>query len=268
MTQWRVERLAPTLGARITGLNLASPLSADEIETLRRLLDEHHVLALPGQALTPDRHVEIGTWFGAPYLHPYLTPSPDHPAILDVRKEAHETEVFGGEHWHADITFTDPPAAVSLLYAVDIPPSGGDTLFADQHLAFETLPTDLRELARSLDAVHTYPGMREDDASATHPVVRVHPRTNRPALYVNPAFVHRFDRQTEAESRRVLGLLFEHQVRPEFQLRLSWGAGQLTVWDNRSVLHYAMNDHHGFRRHLQRVTAIEVSTPPTEDACR
>ena len=241
----------------MSGIDLSGDVSRDEIEQLRLLLDEHHVLALPDQSLSPERHVEIGEWFGDPYVHPYLTSIDAHPAILEVRKEANETGVFGGEHWHADITFTNPPAAVSLLYSIDVPPVGGDTLFANQHMAWEALSADLRVRLDGLHAVHTYPEMTEEEASAIHPVVRLHPRTGEAALYVNAAFVSRFDGMTETESKALLDDLFAHQVQPEFQLRLSWTPKMLTIWDNRSVLHNAMNDHYGHRRELQRCTAIE-----------
>ncbi len=253
----QVEPLSAAVGARVTGVDLSSELDAASIEALRVALDEHHVLAFPNQDLTPERHVEVGEWFGTPYIHPYLTPVDAHPAILEVRKEADETEVFGGQYWHADITFSDPPAAASLLYSLDIPPIGGDTLFANQHLAFERLSVGMQTMLGGLNAVHCYPGKTEDEASAVHPVLRLHPRTRRPALYINAAFVSRFENMTEDESKPLLDFLFAHQTRPEFQLRLGWTARMLTIWDNRSVLHYAMNDHHGYRRELQRVTSIE-----------
>lgn len=257
MSAMQIEPLSAALGARVTGVDLSSSLDDAAIDALRVALDEHHVLAIPDQELAPERHVEIGEWFGTPYIHPYLTPVDAHPAILEVRKEADDTEVFGGEHWHADITFTDPPAAASLLYSLDIPPVGGDTLFANQHLAFDRLSAGMQAMLSSINAVHRYPGKTEDEASALHPVVRMHPRTGRPALYINAAFVSRFEDMTESESKPLLDYLFTHQARPEFQLRLGWTARMLTIWDNRSVLHYAMNDHHGYRRQLQRVTSIE-----------
>ncbi len=256
---WKVTPVSAALGAVVEGLSLSASLAGAEVERLRDLLAQHHVLVLPDQELNEDTHVELGSLFGTPYLHPFLTAHPDQPAVLEVLKNETDEATFGGEYWHADITFTSPPAAVSLLHGLEIPPLGGDTLFANQFLAFERLSPRLQELLETLDAHHTYPGMTEEDprAHALHPVVRRHPRSGRRALFVNPAFVSRFDGMTAEESRPLLEFLFEHQVRPEFQGRVSWRPNQLTIWDNRAVQHYAMNDYPGQRRRLQRVTVLE-----------
>lgn len=256
---WSVELLAPNLGARVSGANLAT-LDADTATALRSLLRDHLVLAFDNQVLSADQHVAIGEIFGQPFIHPFLTAVPEHPAILDVVKEADEAATFGGEHWHADITFQQPPSSASLLHARQLPPLGGDTLFANQHLAFSTLSTGMQDLLRGLRAVHLYPGKPEDEpgAMAIHDVIRSNPRTGSDALYVNTAFVSRFEGMTEAESAPLLEFLFAHQVRPEGTLRLSWTDAMLAVWDNGSVLHYAMNDYAGHRRELRRVTAVAV----------
>jgi taurine dioxygenase len=199
--------------------------------------------------------------FGTPFIHPFLDAVEAHPAILEVVKEPDDTEPFGGEHWHADITFRNPPSSVSLLYSLDVPTMGGDTLFANQYLAYQALSSGLQRMVGDLEAVHAYPEMDENDdqASAVHPVVRIHPLTGRKALFVNPAFVTRFVDMTPAESKPLLDYLYRQSTRPEFQLRISWTVNQLVVWDNRAVIHYAMNDYPGRRRVLRRVTAMERS---------
>ena len=258
MSDWRVTRLAPALGARIDGLDLATAGSA-ELDRLVDLLDEHHVLTLPGQGgLTVAAHVRVGEHVGTPLVHPFIDPVPEHPAVLQVLKEPDDEQTFGGEFWHCDISFMNPPAAVSILHGIEIPAIGGDTLFANQVLAFDALSAPMQAMLRQLTATHVYPGMAEGpETAAVHPVVRVHPRSGVESLYVNPAFVDRINELQAAESRALLALLHDHQVKSEFQVRVSWVPGQVVVWDNRTTLHYAMNDRVATRRRLQRVTAME-----------
>lgn len=257
--QWSVTRLQSALGAVVAGVDLSQSLSADAQIHLRALLDEHLVLVFPEQQLLPGRHVEIGEVFGEPYVHPFLESIAEHDAILRVAKEPEDETVFGGEFWHADITFRNPPSSVSLLYAIDVPAGPcGDTLFANQFAAFDRLSSGMQSMLEGLEAVHVYPDMAECEATAAvHPVVRTHPRSGRKALFVNAAFVDRFVGWTVEESRPLLAQLEAHQTRPEFQGRVAWSNNQLTVWDNRAVLHYAMNDYPGQRRVLQRVTVME-----------
>ena len=153
----------------------------------------------------------------------------------------------------------NPPASVSLLQSLELPPSGGDTLFSNQYMALEALNADTRQEISGLNAMHLYPGHSADDPQsvAIHPVVRTHKLTGRQALFVNPAFVVRFQGWTEAESKPLLDKLFEHQIRPEFLGTVVWSDPMLTLWDNRAVLHHASNDYFGHRRTLQRVTAME-----------
>lgn len=262
--QTMLEPISPAVGVVASGFDLRSNRGDDVRSHLEELVDQYHVVALPDQTLPPDVHVEVGRWFGEPLIHPYLTAIDGHPEILRVHKEPDDEATFGGEFWHADITFMAPPASVSLLQSLVLPPVGGDTLFANQHLALDALSPAFRATLEGLRAVHLYPGMSEDatGAMAVHPVVRRHPRTGRDALFVNPAFVQRFEGMTVAESRPLLQQLFEHQVRPEFTCRARWSPGMLLLWDNRAVLHYAMNDYFGHERTLQRVTSMERTESP------
>ncbi|MGI9597003.1 MAG: TauD/TfdA dioxygenase family protein, partial [Acidimicrobiales bacterium] len=214
---WQVEPLTPALGARVVGADL-SQRTPEGDEMLIGLLARYLVLAFPDQRLTPEQHVELGTIFGEPYIHPFLESVPEHPAILEVAKEPDQRETFGGEHWHADITFRDPPSSVSLLLADQLPPLGGDTLFANQFLAYEALSPGLRATLGPMKAIHVYPGFGEGDphTTAVHPVVRTHPVVGKWALFVNPAFVTRLEAMTGQESDPILSYLYHHQVRPEF----------------------------------------------------
>lgn len=256
---WKVTRLSSALGARVEGVDLNTATSAAEKATLTDLLAEHLVLVFPQQELDAADHVEIGTIFGDPYVHPFLEPIPEHEAILKVAKEPDDEAVFGGEHWHADITYENPPSSVSLLYSIDVPAEPcGDTIFANQFAAYEQLSVGLGQTLETLTAIHIYPEMEETEAtSARHEVIRTHPISGRKAIFVNAAFVDRFEGWTREESLPLLRQLEAHQTRPEFQCRVTWKNDQLTIWDNRAVLHYAMNDYEGKRRVLQRVTVME-----------
>jgi len=261
VSAWTVTPLAPTLGARVEGADLAGRDVA-ALQRLGDLLAEHHVLVVPGQhGLDTDGLVAIAEHFGEPLVHPFIDAFPEHQAVLEVLTEPDDVEAFGGEHWHCDISFMSPPAAVSVLHGLEIPTTGGDTLFANQVAAFEALDEVLAARLRDLSATHVYPGMPEGPrTAAVHPVVRRHGPTGAESLYVNPAFVRRIEGLGRAESEAMLASLYAHQVRPEFRLRVSWTAGQVVLWDNRTTLRHAVNNAGG-RRLLRRVTAIEVPAP-------
>jgi len=261
VTDWSATPITPALGAVVRGVDLSRPLDDEDWARIDELFARYLVLVFPGQELTPDRHVEIGRHFGEPYIHPFLTAVEGHPAILEVLKEPDDDQPFGGEHWHCDISFTDPPSNVSLLYSLEIPEIGGDTLFANTALAYDHLSLQMQRLARGLRAHHTYPGRQEGDtgASAVHPVVWRDPTTGQRSLYANSAFVSRLDGMSRRESAPILAALFDHQTRPEFQCRVSWGPGQLVIWNNHATVHYALNDYPGVRRSLHRVTVLGTS---------
>jgi taurine dioxygenase len=256
---WAITRLAPTLGARVEGLDLETA-TATELDVLAELLYEHLVLALPDQHLTVDRHVELGERFGEPLIHPFLDAVPEHPAILQVLKEPQDRETFGGEFWHADITFIDPPSSVSILHGIEIPVLGGDTLFASQFAAYDALSPRMKLMLDGLTATHSYPDMPESPyTTAIHPVIRAHPVSGRKAIFVNQAFTARIEELSAGEGRAMLDFLFAHSCRPEFQVRVGWSPGHVLLWDNRAVQHYALNDYQGVRRRLRRVTTMERS---------
>ncbi len=262
---WTVTPLSERFGARIEGCDLRA-LDADGWAEVDRLYARHRVLAFVGQDLTVEQHVAVGEHFGDPYVHPFLDAVPEHPAVLQVFQEPDEAEAFGGEYWHCDISFRSPPAATSLLYALEVPPVGGDTLFADQVAALAALPADVRDRLDGLTAVHAYPDMEETpETAAVHPVVRAHPVTGEEALYVNPAFAVRIVELPGDEGAELLAVLFAHQVCDEFRMAAPWTDGQLLVWDNRVTLHHASNDHPGHRRHLRRVTSMERVRTSAED---
>ncbi len=258
------------IGAEIGGVDISSPLSDKTIARLRQALLEHLVIFFRDQQLNPQQLLAFARQFGEPMAYPQLTGLPGYPLVTPVIKHEHETVNFGGV-WHSDTTYLECPPMASILYALETPPAGGDTLFANQYLAYETLPADIRKKVDGLVGVNSSAKAeasrtREDrqrDAGdrlkvlvARHPVVRTHPETGRKSLYVNTGHTTHFEGWTEGESADLLAMLFDHQTRPEFTCRFRWRPGSLAFWDNRCTLHYPLNDYHGYRRVMHRVTLV------------
>ena len=263
-----VEPISGALGAEISGPNLAQPLQSEVTEEIRDAFLHHLVIFFPNQELSPQEQLDFAQQFGIPMEYPQLKGLPECPLVTAVTKLEHERSNFGGV-WHSDTTYLECPPAASMLYAVEIPPHGGDTLFANQYLAYETLSEGLKEMLNGLVAVNvsTKPEVSKtrehrlrdagDELKAfesKHPVVRTHPETGRKALYVNNAHTLKFEGWTEGESRSLLNYLFEHQVKPEFTCRFRWSRGCLAFWDNRCTQHNPVNDYQGYRRVMHRVT--------------
>lgn len=267
-----VEPVTGSLGATVGGLDLSQPLEPESVSTLRDALNRHHVLFFREQVLSPAEQVGFARNFGDLGSHPYVEPNAEHPEVIDIVTEPTDRTNFGGG-WHSDVTFLERPDLGSVLYAVEVPPVGGDTLFADQHSAYEALSETMRELLAGLIAVHS-PRMQyggrgfsqrssamstrgDDDArerEVEHPVIRTHPETGRKALYVNRAFTSAIKGMHRRESDALLELLFQHGVSERFTCRFRWQPGSVAMWDNRSVQHYALHDYRGQRRRMRRVT--------------
>ncbi|MCX6522825.1 MAG: TauD/TfdA family dioxygenase [Actinobacteria bacterium] len=280
-----VRPAAPACGAEIDGLDLSDPTPA-AIDLVRTALADHGVVFVRGQHLDPAQQVRLTAMFGEVLRVPYIAALDGHPDVIAVLKEADEQRIstFGGT-WHSDFSFLDEPPSLTLLYAIDVPAAGGDTLWSSQVAAHDVLSDAMQRLLAPLRAVQTGwphgtsgPGqgaavsrsvvMTRNDPSADrevlHPVVRVHPVTGRSALFVNPVYTQRFEGMTVEESRPLLQFLFDHAVRPEFTCRLRWTPGTLAIWDNRCLLHLAINDYDGSRRLLHRTTtAGERPVAPT-----
>ena len=274
MTQSRLDirPLAGALGAEIFGLDLAERLDDARIQALREALLEHVVIFFRDQALAPQQLLALAERFGEVGKYPFVEGLPECPLVLPVIKEPHERANFGGI-WHSDTAYLERPALGTLLYAIETPPTGGDTMFANTYLAFEALSDGMQRLLAGLRAVnvagkpvtlrtreemHSKRGTAADveATSAVHPVVRTHPETGRRSLYVNLAHTLRFEHMSEEESAPLLTYLFAHQIRPEFTCRFRWQPGSLAFWDNRASLHYPLNDYHGHRRVMHRVTLL------------
>jgi len=272
MTDLVVKPVTGAIGAEVSGIDLASDLTSHDVGRLRDAFNQFHVLFFRDQQLCPERQAGFARRFGELGSHPYVEPSAEHPEVLDIITEPDDRVNFGGG-WHTDVTFLAEPDLGSILYAVDVPDYGGDTLWASQHAAWDALSDTMKEFIDPLVAVHSarmqYGGngysqqskamktRNADDATTSevhHPVVRTHPVTGRKGLYVNKAFTERIRGLHRSESDAVLGFLFEHAVREPFTCRFQWQPGSLAMWDNRCVQHYALYDYKGKRRHMRRVT--------------
>lgn len=265
-----VSPLVGGLGAEIGGVELSQPLGDDAVAAIRHALLTHLVVFFRDQSLSPSGLVDFGRRFGTLGRYPFVDGLRDHPEVIEVTKLEHERTNFGGV-WHSDTTYLSEPPMGSMLFAVEVPPVGGDTLFANMFMAYERLSAGMKGLLAGLRAVSTstkadVTRTREDRIAsapgkeaggvfeATHPVVRTHPESGRKALYVNPAHSVRFDGMTERESAPLLEFLFRHQIDPEFTCRFRWEVGSLAFWDNRCTLHNPINDYHGYRRRMLRIT--------------
>jgi len=265
-----IRRIAGALGAEIHGVDLAQPLGDNVIAAIRQALLDHLVIFFRDQALDVRQYLALAKRFGTPVEYPFVKGLPEFPQVIEVKKLEHETLNFGGV-WHSDTTYLEVPPMGSLLLAREVPPYGGDTIFANQYMAYEALSDGLK---RALEGMRGVSDSLKADASKTredriatdgrteakqryvaeHPVVRTHPETGRKALYVNVAHTTHFQGMTEAESKPLLQYLFKHQVRPEFTCQFRWQPGSLAFWDNRAAQHNAINDYAGHRRVMQRIT--------------
>jgi taurine dioxygenase len=265
-----VTPIAGSLGAEISGVDLSADLGDETIAAIRRAWLDHLVVFFRDQTLEPADFLEFAQRIGEPAEYPFVPGIEGFPKIIAVTKLPDERVNFGGI-WHSDTTYLDEPPMATMLVAREVPPTGGDTLFANQYAAYEALSPALRDVLDPLRAVNTsaradvsktredrirelVPGEEIRNYEAVHPVVRTHPETGRKALYVNTAHTDRFEGMTEEESRPLLEFLFRHQVRPEFTCRFSWGPGSVAMWDNRCAQHNPVNDYHGHLRRMHRIT--------------
>jgi taurine dioxygenase len=271
-----VRKLTPYCGAMIAGVDLSVPLDDASFAAVHDALVDHGVIFFREQKLDIPQHKAFTRRFGEIFIHPNYNGVSADPEIVDVKREPGDKHIVG-EDWHTDTTCMAEPPCGAVLYGVDVPPHGGDTMFANQYLAYETLSPGMKHLLGGLTAVHSarhiYGVGADNDYARTdglgamkilrseaahreteHPVVRTHPETGRKCLYVNRNFTIRFKDMTVEESRPLLQFLFEHAVRPEYTCRFRWEAGSIAFWDNRCVQHYALNDYDGYRRVMHRVT--------------
>jgi taurine dioxygenase len=275
----QIEPLAGALGAEIRGVDLTRLPEAGWREVHEAFV-RYSVLAIRDQQLEPADLMQVGARFGEPCPYPFVTGLEGFPYIFEVVKEETETTNFGG-NWHSDTTYLEQPPLGTLLYAMETPAHGGDTLFTSTAAAYDALSQGMKSLLNGLMGVNsaalkhgggrhamhkTINSMKLHDIEAAeryeaeHPAVRTHPETGRKALYVSKSHTIRFRDMSEEESRPLVEFLQAHQTRPEFTCRVRWTPGTLTVWDNRCTQHNAVNDYHGQRRRMRRLT-VGPQTP-------
>lgn len=267
-------------GAVVTGVDLARDLTAGQIAEIRGYWLEHQVLAFTGQDLAVQDIERFALTVGPFGNDPFFESIPGHPHVAQVRREASERTPIFAETWHSDWSFLAGPPAATLLYGNVIPPVGGDTLFADQYAAWDSLPADLKALVADKRGIHSAGRAYSRDgaygekdkgrsmkirysdealAQQTHPIARVHPETGRTALFVSPGYTIGIEGMDEAQATPILHALFKHQARQEFVYRHRWSQGTLLLWDNRCVNHAATGGYDGHSRLLHRITVADRS---------
>jgi taurine dioxygenase len=270
-TRLAVEPIAGALGAEISGVDLGVELGDATIAEIRRALLEHCVIFFRDQEFDADQHKRLARRFGEIFVHPNYAGMQADPEIVMIRREPGDTRVVG-EDWHTDTTMMATPPMGAILFALEVPPYGGDTLFANQYLAYETLSDGMKRLIAGLHAIHSdrlvagpqsrasvgrTTKARHDESWRetinTHPIVTTHPETGRKALFVNVSYTVGIEGLTDEESRPLLQFLMEHGNRPEFTCRFRWTKGAVAFWDNRCVKHLAVNDAGPYRRLMRRV---------------
>ncbi len=263
-----VTKLTPHIGAEIGGVDLSRPLGNQQFQEVHDALMENLVIFFRDQHLTHDQHKAFGRKFGNLAVHPTSPHCPEgHPEILTIHADENSKHV-AGEEWHSDVSCAENPPMGSILYLTEIPPTGGDTLFASMYAAYDTLSPPIKQLIEGLTATHdgepVYRGRfgwtGKDFPRAEHPVVRTHPVTGKKALFVNGNFTTRINGLSKLESDALLQMLCRHAETPEFQCRFRWQPNSVAFWDNRCAQHHAMWDYFPQRRHGYRVT-IEGDKP-------
>ena len=264
----KISRLAAPLGAIVEDLDVKSvndATSPDGVwQELNRLFCQYHVLVFPQQDLRPEDHIAFAQNWGALVKFPYGGLA-DYPDVIELRNRGKRKDV--NQHWHTDMSYNQAPPKLTMLYAHAAPEFGGDTAFSNQHLVYDELSDGLKSTLRDTTALHSAAGLArlygEDEKAAsraTHPVFRQHDESGKTALYVCRAFTRQFTGWSREESKPLLEYLLNRSVQMEYQARHSWRAGDLVMWDNRSVLHYAVHDHGDQERVIHRLQVVGEST--------
>lgn len=263
-------------GAAVTGVDLSSPLDATTVAEIRDAWLEHHVLSFPNQPMSDDDLERFTLYFGPFGDDPYIAPIEGRTNVIAVERTADETGTLFAENWHSDWSFQETPPSGTCLRSVVVPPTGGDTLYTNQHAALDAMPAALRDRLEGLLAIHSARGgyapdgtygdddiadrsmdiRPSDSAMATqlHPIIRAHPETGRLGVFSTIGYIIGIDGMADDEARELLFELYNWQIREEFHYRHVWEPDMLVMWDNRSVLHRATAGYEGHHRLLHRTT--------------
>ena len=274
-TQINVTPLSSAIGAEIGNVDISKDLSSTVITEIRSALLEHLVIFFRDQDLSnPERHKMFTRYFGDLFIHPNFNLGQNNPEMVYLTRKPGDTAA-AGEKWHADTTMMKNPPMGAILFALEVPDWGGDTLFANQYMAFENLSPGMKKLLMNLKAVHNdsrvagpavslnskrATKVREDDdwtlTENSHPVIRTHPETHKKCLFVNSIYVHHFEGMSVEESQDLLEFLYTESTRPEYSCRFRWKNNSVAFWDNRCVQHLAIHDNHSATRRMQRTQII------------
>ncbi|MDA0662442.1 MAG: TauD/TfdA family dioxygenase [Proteobacteria bacterium] len=262
-----IQPISGAMGAEVSGVDLAQPLDDQTFGEIYQALLDHCAIFFRDQDITPAQQVAFARRFGDIHLHPHIRGLPDQPEVFPIIKDVDDVSNLG-DSWHTDQMFTDTPVRVTMLYAKEVPPFGGDTLFANAALAYDNLSDGMKAMLAGLSTRNQYnkkkpraaamkvEAVEEEAPQAVHPLIRVHRETGRNVIYISyDGITRNIVGMTEEESRPLLDYLRHHVARPEHTCRFRWQAGTLGLWDNRSVQHLAINDYHGYRRVMHRITA-------------
>ena len=269
-----VSPCGPTLGAEVAGLQIDEPVAPERAAALRSLLLQYKVLFFRDLDLTYEQHLALGRVWGNLEGHPVISHVPGFPEVLDIRGSEGRVEDAEGDRafrrldkWHTDVTFRAAPSMGAVLRARLLPPSGGDTLWVDATAAYQGLPDDIKLRIEGRTATHDLlfdfgdriapdrrAAMAAEFPPQHHPIVRTHPETGAPTLFVNASFTSRIDGLDDAESLALLRVLLDQFKVPEYQVRFRWTANAVAIWDNRSTQHYPVADYWPAKRRMERVT--------------
>ncbi len=261
-----IHPIAPTIGAEITGVDIALPLAPEVVAAIRDALNTHHVIFFRDQSLTAEQLADFARQFGTvTEAHPVLPSIDESREVLAI-----DGKVDRASWWHTDVTFLETPAMGSILYMLEAPAVGGDTMWASLQDAYDGLAPPVRAMCDQLIAIHHDPWFAADVAErggyewdgtwrekllpALHPIVRTHPETGRNGLFVNRQFTRTVFGLSDNESNAILEMLYHHCVKPEYTCRFRWRSGSVAFWDNRATLHYALDDYGDAARYAHRVT--------------
>ncbi len=264
--------IAGSMGVEIEGVDLSQPLDNQTFDEIHRAFLEYQVIIFHNQTLTPAQYKAFAQRFGPLEFYPFVKGLDDHPEIFEIRKEPDEQRNFGGK-WHSDMSFSERPPVGTMLYALEMPSKGGDTMLTNLYNAYDTLSDGMKDLLGSMQAEYSAAlkgsggraavmnmtrfdvnNLDRANEASIHPIVRTHPETRRKALYVSGGHLTRFEDMTEEESKPMLDYLREHATQPDFTCRVRYRKGTLALWDNRCTQHRALNDYQGERRVMHRIT--------------
>ena len=247
------------LGAEITDVDLSNDLSESDIKLIKEVFLDNLVLIFKDQNLKPKNLLSAASLWGSPQKHPVFQGLKEHPEIIKI--ENYGEKYHTNAHWHSDVTFEEEPPDATILYAIDVPPDGGNTLFSNQYLAYEFLETPLKEKLTNHVAINTNRSVvllagadPSLEKTVKHPVFRTHPETKKKALFVTQAFVERIEGLSDKESQETLAKLYVQASDKKFRYEHKWHNGDVVIWDNRCVQHFAVHDHGDETRTLHRIT--------------